>query len=147
MSARSRASEMASRTEANRQKREAEAKRKAAEMKLKGLGDDVKRMLNDYKDIVENITSVKPDKMDSTILYMIKLAYEDMEGDEEKKNDFETKVKELLDHLDTYLKNKPNTTKAEGGYKRKQKSRKKAPKKEVPKKEHEKKDANKYKSL
>ena len=129
MSARSRASEMASRTEANRQKREAEAKRKAAEMKLKGLGDDVKRMLNDYKDIVENITSVKPDKMVSTILYMLKLAYEDMEGDEEKKNDFETKVKELLDHLDTYLKNKPNTTKAEGGYKRKQKSRKKGTKK------------------
>ena len=129
MSGRPRARDSAARDEENRKIREARKAAEAVEQKLAGLGDDVKRMLNDYKDIVENITSVKPDKMVSTILYMLKLAYEDMEGDEEKKNDFETKVKELLDHLDTYLKNKSEPTPTEGGYKRKQKSRKKGTKK------------------
>lgn len=107
------------------------ARQEATKAKEKDLrNNNLKSMFKDgdYSDILKNHNSENSDKMVSTVLLVLTHAFEDMEGSDNFE-DFKIKVKELLDHLDTYLKNKPNTTKAEGGYKRKQKSRKKGTKK------------------
>lgn len=106
--------------------RKAEEARKAEEkLAYLKLGDNIKSMLkNNHKDIVENYTSQNPDRMVSTVLYMLKLAFENIEGSD-KNDKFESNVEELLNQLDVYLKNKPKTKKREGGYKRKKGTKKK----------------------